>query len=202
MPCWGCACWRFYQDAKACAAWPVTIDYPEVLEPLGFWEHKPYRRAHTPLKRMLQGLNLYSLASARQKVLGEPGPPYWRVGRQGGDGGALHLLEALVRERKRILEGVEDEAGEVARLPQGLGLDSRVGRGVIGDAALAERGMAQQVLEADDPLSGRRAAAHPQPSGSLTPSYPPTPARPGPVGRRCAGGRSGVTKSGPAGVGG
>lgn len=52
-----------------------------------------------------------------------------------------------MRESKRILGGVEDEAGEVARLPQGLGLDSRVGRGVIGDAAFAERGVAQQVLD-------------------------------------------------------
>lgn len=129
MPCWGCARWQFCPLAKACAAWPVTIDYPEVLEPLAFCEHKPYRRAHTPLKRMLEGLNLCCLAAAWQKVLGEPGPPYWRVGRQGGDGGALHLLEALVRERKRILGGGEDEAGEVARLPQGLGLGRRVGRG-------------------------------------------------------------------------
>ena len=132
-------------------------DYPEVRGPLGFWEHKPYRLAHTTLKRMLEGLNLCSLASALQKVLGELGPQKTLVldgkrlrGSQGGDGGALHLLEAFVTESKRILGSVEvrgDEAGEVTRLLQGLGLDSLVGRVIIGDAAFAERGVAQQVLD-------------------------------------------------------
>ncbi|GIW31816.1 MAG: hypothetical protein KatS3mg071_1990 [Meiothermus sp.] len=100
-------------------------DYPEVLQPLGFWSHKPYRLAHTTLKRMLEGLDITYLARVLGGVLGEMGAIQTLVldgkrlrGSQENGTPGLHLLEAFVAEGKRILGGVQVE----------------------GDAAFAERG--------------------------------------------------------------
>ncbi|MER3480948.1 MAG: hypothetical protein C4327_10845 [Meiothermus sp.] len=141
-------------------------DYPEVLQPLGFKPHKPYQLAHTTLQRMLKGLDMTQLARVLGEQLGEIGavqtlvldgkrlrgsqdaPLSPRSGESGARG--LHLLEAFVAEGKRILGGVQveqDEAAEVGRLLEGLGLGELRGVVVIGDAAFAERAVAQRVLD-------------------------------------------------------
>jgi hypothetical protein len=132
-------------------------DYPEVLQPLGFWSHKPYRLAHTTLKRMLEGMDITHLARVLGEVLGEMGAIQTLVldgkrlrGSQEDGAPGLHLLEAFVAEGKRILGGVQvegDEAAAVGFLLERLGLSELRGVVVVGDAAFAERGVAQRVLD-------------------------------------------------------